>query len=112
MTEWLWYSYHVKSKKLQLIWLIQILFQWRFGRVYLVHFPALMMKKCSCKYHHKRITTRDNGNVEFHDQDQSKWDSSISTNSGGYTLAYGKKSYEKLIKSPFNKTNVRTTKRK
>ena len=54
-------------------------------------------------------------NVQSHDQDQSKLGSSINANSVAYTLAYGRKPYEKIIKSPFNKKsiqNVRTTKSK
>ena len=39
-----------------------------------------MMKKLSCKYYNKRITTRDNGNVQSHDQEESKLNSTINAN--------------------------------
>ena len=53
----------------------------------------------------KRITTRDNGNVQSHDQEESKLNSTISENSGAHTLTH-----DKIIKSPFNKNNVATIK--
>ena len=84
MTDCLWYSHHVKSKKPQLIWRIHILFQQCLGRVSAVYFQALMMQKFRYKYYHKWITTRDNGNVHFHDQDQNKLSSRINSNSGAY----------------------------
>ena len=31
-----------------------------------------MMKKLNCKDYNKRITTRDNGNVQFHNKEESK----------------------------------------
>ena len=44
-----------------------------------------MMKKLSYKYYHKRITTRNNGNVQFHDQEESKLNSTINANSAAHT---------------------------
>ena len=55
------------------------------------------MKKLRCKYYNNRITTRENGNVRFHDQD----DSNINANSATHALTDNK-----IIKSPFNKNNV------
>ena len=46
-----------------------------------------MMKKLSCKYYNKRITTHDSGNVQSYDQEESKLNSTINTNSGAHTLA-------------------------
>ena len=45
--------------------------------VFLQSFSSLMMKKLSYKYYKKRITTRDNGNVQSHDQEESKLNSTI-----------------------------------
>ena len=36
----------------------------------------------------KRITTRDNGNVQSRDQEESKLNSTITANSGAQTLTY------------------------
>ena len=47
-----------------------------------------MMKKLSCKYYIKGITTRDNSNVESHDQEESKLNSTFNTNSGAHTLTH------------------------
>ena len=52
----------------------------------------------------KRITTRDNDNVQFHDKRKSKMNSTITTNSGAHTLTPNNK------KSPYNKDNVATIK--
>ena len=40
------------------------------------------------RYYNKQITTCDNGNVQFHDQEESKLNSTINVNSGAYTLTY------------------------
>ena len=55
----------------------------------------------------QRITTQDNGNVQSHDQVESKFKSTINANSNADTLTH-----DKIIKSPFNKNNVATIKRK
>ena len=47
-----------------------------------------MMKKLSYKYYNKQITIRDNGNVQSHDQEESKLNSTINTNSGAHTLTH------------------------
>ena len=47
-----------------------------------------MMKKLSYKDYNKRITTRDNVNVQSHDQEVSKLNSTINANSGAHTLTY------------------------
>ena len=54
------------------------------------HFQALMMKKLSYKYYNKRNTTRDNDNVQSHDQEERKLNSSINVNSGAHTLTHDK----------------------
>ena len=43
-------------------------------------------EKLSYKYYNKRITTRDNGNVQSHDQAESKLNSTITANSAAHTL--------------------------
>ena len=60
-----------------------------------------MMKKLWYKYYNKRILTRGNGNVQSHDQEESKLNITINGNSGAYTLTH-----DKIIKSPFNKNNA------
>ena len=43
----------------------------------------------SYKYYNKRITTRNNGNVQSHDQEKSKLISTINANSGeAHTLTH------------------------
>ena len=54
----------------------------------------------------KRIATRDN--VQSHDQEESKLNSTINANSGAHTLF----THDKIIKSPFDKNNVATIKNK
>ena len=48
------------------------------------------MQKLKYKYCNKRTTTRDNGNVQFHDQEESKLNSIIDVNRGGHTLTHDK----------------------
>ena len=83
------------------------MFHRRFGYVTSVHFLALMMKKLRYKYYNKQITTRGKGNVQSHDQKESKLKSKINANSGAHTL-----SHDKIIRSPFNKNNIATNKSK
>ena len=45
-----------------------------------------MMKKLSYNDYNKRITTRDNDSVQSHDKEEIKSNSTISANSGDYTL--------------------------
>ena len=47
-----------------------------------------MMKKLSYKDYSKWITTLDNGNVQSHDKEESKSNSTISANSGAHTLTH------------------------
>ena len=47
-----------------------------------------MMKKLRYKPYNKRITIRDDGNVQSHDQEESKLNSTISSSSGAHTLTY------------------------
>ena len=44
-----------------------------------------MMKKLSLKYYNKRITTRDNDNVQYHDKKESKLNSTICANNFAHT---------------------------
>ena len=45
-----------------------------------------MVKKLSYKYYNKQTTTRDNGNVQSHDQEESKLNRTINANGGAHTL--------------------------
>ena len=45
-------------------------------------------EKLSYKYYNKRITTRDNGKVQSHDKEESKLNSTITTNSGAHTITH------------------------
>ena len=56
-----------------------------------------MMKKLSYKDYNKRITTRDNGNVQSHDKEESKSNSTISANSGAHTLTHDQTVMKKSI---------------
>ena len=47
-----------------------------------------MMKNLSYKNYNKQITTRDNGNVQSHDQEESRLNSTINANSGGHQLTH------------------------
>ena len=66
-----------------------------------------MVKKSSYKYYSKGIRTRDNGNVQSHDQEENKLNSKINGDSGAHTLTY-----DKIIKNKFNKNNVANIKNK
>ena len=68
-----------------------------------VYFQALMLKKLR---YSKQSTTRNNGNVQSHDQEKSQLNSTITTNSCAHTDTHEK------IKSSFNKNNVATIKSK
>ena len=65
------------------------------------------MKTLKNKYYNKQITTHDNRNVQFHDQEENKLNRAINANSGAHTLTH-----DKIIKNPFNKNNVATIKSK
>ena len=54
--------------------------------VFLQSIFKLNDEKLSYKYYNKRITTRDNGNVQSHDKEESKLNSTIAANSGAHTL--------------------------
>ena len=71
-----------------------------------MHFQALMMKNLRYKYYNKRITTRDNGNVKFHDQEKIKLSSTVIAKGCAHTLTE-----DKIVKSSFNK-NKATIKKK
>ena len=51
-------------------------------------------------YYNKQVRTRDNGSVQFHDQEESKLNNSINVSKGVHTLTH-----DKLISS-FNKDNI------
>ena len=53
------------------------------------------------------MATLDNGNVQSHDQEESKLNNTINVNSGAHTLTH-----DKIIKSSFNMNNVATIKNK
>ena len=40
------------------------------------------------KYYNKQIATRDNGNVQSHEKEESKLSSTITANSGSHTLTH------------------------
>ena len=48
------------------------------------------MQKMRCKHYNKRIRTRKNDNVQFHDQEENKLNSTINVNKGAYTLTHDK----------------------
>ena len=56
--------------------------------VFLLSIFKLNDEKLSYKYYNKRITTRDNGNVQSHDKEESKLNSTITANSGAHTLTH------------------------
>ena len=47
-----------------------------------------MIKKLSYKDYNKQITTRDNGIIQSHDQEESKLNNTIIANSGVHTLTH------------------------
>ena len=55
-----------------------------------------MTKKLSYKYYDKRIKTRNNGNVQSHDQEESKLNITVNAKKGAH--------------SSFNKNNIATIK--
>ena len=59
-----------------------------------------MMKKLRYKSNNNRITTFDNGNIQSHDQEESKLSSTINGNSSAHT-----RTHDKIIKRPLNKNN-------
>ena len=61
-----------------------------------------MRKKLRQKYYNNQTTTRDNGNFQSYDQEESKLNSTINANSGAHTLTHD----EMIKKSQFNKNNV------
>ena len=58
------------------------------SHLFLQSILKLYDKKLSHKYHNKRIITRDNGNVQSYDQEESKLISTIKANSGPHILAH------------------------
>ena len=60
-------------------------------------------KKLSYKAYNKRITTLDNCNVQCHDKEESKLNSTITANSGADTLTH-----DQIKKNQYIKNNVAT----
>ena len=58
-----------------------------------------MMKNLRYKYYDRPITTRDNGIVQSHDQEERKLNSTIIVTSGAHTLTDNK-----IIKCPIRIT--------
>ena len=81
-------QHFVKRKKIATNLTNHILYQRRFGRASSVHFQPLMVKKSRYKHYNKRITTRDNGNVQSHDREESKLNSTINANNGAPTRTH------------------------
>ena len=48
------------------------------------------MQNLRYKHYNKRITTRDNDNVQFHDQEESRLNSTINVNKGAHALTNDK----------------------
>ena len=53
--------------------------------VFLYSIFKLIDENLSYKYYNKRIATCDNGNVQLHDKEESKLNSTIAINSGAHT---------------------------
>ena len=49
-------------------------------------FSSFNDQKLRYKYYNKRATTRDNGNIKFHDQEECKLSSNLIAKSGVHTL--------------------------
>ena len=60
------------------------------------------MKKIKLQVSNEQITTRDSGNVQSLEQEESKLNITITVNSGAHTLTHD----QIIIKSPYNKNNV------
>ena len=56
------------------------------------------------KYYYEQITACDNDNLQFHDQEESKLNSTINVKSVAHRLTQ-----DKIIKSPFNRKNLATS---
>ena len=80
-------------------------------------------KKVRWKHYNKRITTRNNENVQSHDQEESKLNSTTNADSGAHLLTDDKIMIKVINcnlmindktddKSSFNKNNIATIKRK
>ena len=59
------------------------------------------------KYCNKHSTTRDNDNVQSHEEKESKLNSTIITSNGAYSLIG-----DKIMRYPFNESNVANIKNK
>ena len=52
-------------------------------------FSSFKGAKIKLQVLNKWTATRDNGNVQSHDQEESKLNSTVNANSGAHTLTYG-----------------------
>ena len=66
-----------------------------------------MMKKLRDKFYNEWVTTRENDNVQSHDQEENKLNSAINAKSGTYKLTH-----DEVIKSLFNQDIAKTIKGK
>ena len=73
----------------------------------LLSYWGIDMQNLRCKFCNKRITTHDNRNVQFRDQEESKLNSTINVNKIAHILTH-----DKIINSSFNKNDVGTIKSK
>ena len=71
-----------------------------FQKCFFIHFQDLMMKRLRHNYYNKQTTIGDNSNVQSHDQEKGKLNSTINTNNGAHTPPH-----DKIIKSLFNNKN-------
>ena len=90
----------IKSKKITTNLTNAYLISATFRSVSSVHFQTLIMNRLRYKYYNKWITILNNRNVQSHDQEESKWNSTMNANSSAHILPH-----DKIIKSPFNKKN-------
>ena len=72
-----------------------------------IPFSKFIDEKIKLQVSNKQITTRDNSNVQSHDQEESKLNITITVNSGAHTLKHD----QIIIKSPYNKNNVEIIKK-
>ena len=70
-------------------------------------FSSFNDEKLRQKYYNKSVATRDNGDVQPHDQEESKLNSTINENKSARTPTH-----DKIVKHAFNKNNVASIKRK
>ena len=109
---YIWEGNHITAsckkfkKKSQLFWQIYNFF----SNVRTCFFSLLSSfndEKNRYKYYNKWITIRDNGNVQSHDQEETKLSNTCKTNSCFHAVTD-----DKIMKTPFDKNDVATIKAK